>query len=297
MPGTFVFIHGTGVPDSNGDAYRIRQMLSNHQHFHDWDVVCPPWAERLGGTWGNPADALPPGQRGAGEPEGAGRTDFDYVVDTIVAEIEQETGRLSAESADVDGSTEGVGGGLFLAAATTVLANNRATIAVAAGNFIRNVFFYFHDRYDIREWVARELAAERAKYDGPMVVAGHSLGGVIAVDALTHRPQPMTLLVTAGSQMPLFAVLRLAEPLGGGGVTPFKPWLNFYNERDPLSFYASEVFSPELVFPVGSSSVAESPVDIEMHRPKHLPNVHTGYFEEVSLYEKIWIRLGALGYV
>lgn len=296
MPGTFVFIHGTGIPDSNGDAYRIGRKLSTHEHFHDWDVVCPPWAERLGGTWGTPADALPPDQRGADAPESTSAADFDSLVDMLGAEMAQEAVEPSVESLDDEAGVESVQG-MFLAGATTVLANNRAAITAAAGNFIRNVFFYFHDRDNIREWVAGELAAERAKYDGPMVVAGHSLGGVIAVDALTYQPQPNTLLVTAGSQMPLFAVLRLAEPLGGGGVTPFKPWLNFYNPRDPLSFYASTVFPPERVFPVGSPSPAESPVDSEIGRPKHLPEVHTGYFEEDSLYEGIWNRLGAIGYV
>lgn len=272
-------------------------MLAKHEHFHDWDVVCPPWAERLGGTWGDPADALPPDQRGAGAPESTGAADFDALVATLDAELDSEVQNPSAETLDNEGAPEGMAQGVFLAAATTVLANNRAAIAVAAGNFIRNVFFYFHDRNNIREWVARELAAERAKHEGPMVVAGHSLGGVIAVDALTYRPQSKTLLVTAGSQMPLFAVLRLAEPLGGGGVRPFKPWLNLYNPRDPLSYYASTVFSPESVFPVGSLPYAESPVDSEMRRPKHLPDVHTGYFEEESLYEAIWGRLDTLGYL
>ncbi|WP_243075678.1 hypothetical protein [Microbacterium sp. SS28] len=297
MPGTFVFIHGTGIPDSNGDAYRIGQILAKHEHFHDWKVVCPPWAERLGGTWGNPADALPPDQRGADAPESTGAADFDDLVDMLGDEFEKEIEQPSPERVDDEGGTEDPVQSAVLAAATTVLANNRAAIAVAAGNFIRNVFFYFNDRNNIREWVAREIAAERAKYDGPMVVAGHSLGGVIAVDALTYREQPKTLLVTAGSQMPLFAVLRLAEPLGGGGVRPFKPWLNFYNPRDPLSYYASTVFPPESVFPVGSTPHAESPVDSEIRRPKHLPEVHTGYFEEDSLYDGIWDRLGALGYV
>ena len=292
----FVFVHGTGIPNTDEDRDRIQGMLDAHPNFNGWEAVCPAWGKALGGTWGNPADALPPELRGVG-PESLEDADFDPLVDALGAEVAEEFENPSEGSLDDEPGAELFGQKRLLAAATTIIAKNREKITVAAGNFIRNVFFYFHEREGIRDWVANEIVRERAEYEGPMVVAGHSLGGVIAIDALTAHHQARTLVVTAGSQMPLFTVLRLAEPLGGGGVQPFKPWLNFYNPRDPLSFYASTVFPPEPVFPVGSGRLAESPVDRLITQPKHLPGVHTGYFERTELYDGIWDRLGALGYL
>lgn len=293
MSGTFVFIHGTGRPDSSGDRQRIRAALDAQPWFADWELVCPPWGERVAGTWGNPLDALPPEQRTAIEPDGADAASFDAVVQALGAELAAElaaptrpttAGGVRAEAAIPD---------FVLAAVTSAIAAHRARVTVAVGDFVRNVFVYFHRRDDIRDWIVEEVARVRAQMGGPLVVAGHSIGGVIAVDALTHRPQPRTLLVTAGSQMPLFATLRLSDPIGSGGIRPFAPWLNVYNPRDPVAFYASTVFPPEPVFPPGTGPSVTSPTDVELTHPKHLPEVHTAYFEEPALYERIRARLEA----
>jgi pimeloyl-ACP methyl ester carboxylesterase len=293
MTGTFIFVHGTGVPDADDDRARIRQMLENHAGFHDWDVVCPPWGERIGGTWGDPLLALPPEQRPpAAEAAVAEGLSFDSLVTQISDELEAAIANQLIESGD---EFRIAVPGWILKLATDVIADNRAAITYAAGNFIRNVFFYFHHRERVRDWVSDRLAEERGKNDGPIVVAGHSLGGVIAVDTLTHRPLPRVLAVTAGSQLPLFAVLRLSDPLGGGGVKPFAPWLNFYNPRDPLSFFATTVFPEHPVFPPGDGRAAQSPADALIEEPENLPYVHAGYFEQPAIYEGIWNHLETVG--
>lgn len=294
MPGTFVFIHGTGLPDSDGDRRRLQAMLDASGGFRDWRLECPPWGERLGGTWGDTVDALPPEQRPAAAvaPEEGGS--LDSLLERLAADLAAELASPSPQTTEGAAILPQSGQDLVLAAITTVIADHRAAITARVGDFIRNVFFSFHDRSRIRDWVAHELAALRESTDGPLVVAGHSLGGVIAVDALTFRPQPETLVVTAGSQLPLFATLRLAEPIGAGGVRPFTPWLNLYNPRDPLAFYASTVFPPNSD---ASDGAVGSPVDVELTRPRHLPESHTGYFDEPELYERIAGHLASLGYV
>lgn len=294
MPGTFVFIHGTGVPDSNSDRVRLRAMLDASAHFRDWRLECPPWGERLGGTWGSPVDALPPEQRPPAARVRAEGESFDSLLERLGADLAQELASPSPQTTEGAQILPQASQDLVLAAITTVIANHRAAITAGVGDFIRNVFFSFHDRSRIRDWVAHELTAIREAAEGPMVVAGHSLGGVIAVDALTFRPQSETLVVTAGSQLPLFATLRLAEPIGAGGVRPFTPWLNLYNPRDPLAFYASTVFPPDSD---ASDGAVGSPADVELTHPRHLPESHTGYFDEPELYERIAGHLASLGYV
>jgi hypothetical protein len=67
---------------------------------------------------------------------------------------------------------------------------------------------------------------------------------VVLVDLLSSdSAPPVDLLVTVGSQSPLFYAIDALEHLRPGVPPgPFTPWLNIYNEADLLSFCAERVF-------------------------------------------------------
>jgi hypothetical protein len=69
--------------------------------------------------------------------------------------------------------------------------------------------------------------------DGPTIVVAHSLGSVVAFEALHDRSRDVPLLVTLGSPLGMRAVvwprLRPAPPRTPGGV---ERWLNFWDRDD-----------------------------------------------------------------
>lgn len=274
MPGTFVYIHGTGAPNTAADRSLITRMLLESGQFTGWQVECPAWGDQIAKGWKDPAPALPLTSQPtaySAEP----RAPFDDTMESIAYDLAQEIEAHSPPTIQPQGWWTD----RALWIATTVIEKNRLKITRSATDFIRNVFFYFQDRERIRQFVVDELIEIRAKREGPVVVAGHSLGGVIACDALTSSPLPRTLLVTAGSQMPLFSLMGLASPLGDvGGPRPFAPWLNVYNKRDPLAFVTAQVWIPDS---------SPSPIDAELTQPRDLPDSHADYFQRPELYDLI----------
>lgn len=281
MAGTFVYIHGTGVPNTAADRVLIKRMLEDSGRFDGWEVECPAWGDKIAKRWKDPAPALPSAAWEATIGVQPGAT-FDDTMESIAQDLAQELEAHSPSAIQAQGWRTDT----LLWIATTVIEKNRLKITRTAADFIRNVFFYFQDRERIRQFIIDELRAIRSMHTGPLVVAGHSLGGVIAVDVLTHTPLPGTLLVTAGSQMPLFALMGLASPLGDNdGPRPFAPWLNLYNERDPLAFLAEGV----------SASDDSSPSDYKLTEPRDLPDSHTAYFSRAELYDTVADELARRG--
>ncbi|MGW2639950.1 alpha/beta fold hydrolase [Streptomyces sp. NPDC001348] len=80
----------------------------------------------------------------------------------------------------------------------------------------------------IRERVLELLDAAR-----PAVVVAHSLGSVVAMEALHHHPGPVPLFVTLGSPIGMRAVVRprlLPQPPAVPGCV--ERWLNFWDRDD-----------------------------------------------------------------
>ena len=142
---------------------------------------------------------------------------------------------------------------------SAMVTNSRAafggTLALLAGDALT----YLRERGEIgapgpiaRVVVEAIEAASVRRADGaPLVVVAHSLGGVIAYDALTHFRPDLTVdvLLTVGSQVGLFAELallgraetegtpaRIAIPSG------IRTWINVVDRADPLAFLAEPVF-------------------------------------------------------
>src|SRR5204863_1948564 len=93
--------------------------------------------------------------------------------------------------------------------------------------------------------------ARAAAPDEPFVIIGHSLGGVITFDLLSHyRPElEVDLFVSVGSQVAHFEELKLFKASDKSIGTPkrattpanIKRWINIYDEVDIFSYAAERV--------------------------------------------------------
>jgi hypothetical protein len=110
----------------------------------------------------------------------------------------------------------------------------------------------------------------------PVVLLGHSLGGIACVDLLMGARIPsVTHLITVGSQAPfLYEIgalhsLKPPDPLPSG----YPPWLNIYDPNDFLSYVAEGLFSDVLDYPVESG--------------QPFPDSHSAYFGNQEVWQKI----------
>ena len=272
MPGTFLYLHGTGAADPVDDAARIARHLREVWGVDDWHVECPPWGAAVGPPDVDITPALPVGYAAA-LTEDAGDA-----LAAAAGEFHQQSAASGAAAIP-----EGVQR-LGLRILTDVIERHRAGITNGVVDFVRNVFFYLNAAEAVRSYVDVAIDDAVAGRRGPVVVAGHSLGGVIALEALSARPRDVDLLVTAGSQAPLFSLMGVLPAVGpeAPGRAPFAPWLNVLNRRDPLSFRAAEVFgwAPSL------------PVDEEIAQPRDLIDAHIGYLDQPEFYRRVGERLG-----
>jgi len=106
--------------------------------------------------------------------------------------------------------------------------------------FLKEVQFYLGRRYRQRRIDAREQVATVIKKHRPSVVLAHSLGSVVAYEALCADPElKIDLLVTLGSPLALpYTVLHRLEPglPADGGLMPRPPgvgrWVNLADPGD-----------------------------------------------------------------
>jgi hypothetical protein len=122
-----------------------------------------------------------------------------------------------------------------------------------------DVLHYERNGDRIREHVRGEIAGLAA----PRMVLAHSLGGIIAVDALFGPGAPaidVTLLVTFGSQSPLLSAIDALDT-----VVPTVPWLNLWATYDFVSFLAAGTWP-------GSVEDREIPTQVGF------PAAHGSYF-------------------
>uniref|UniRef100_UPI00140A5091 alpha/beta fold hydrolase n=1 Tax=Streptomyces sp. YIM 98790 TaxID=2689077 RepID=UPI00140A5091 len=117
--------------------------------------------------------------------------------------------------------------------------------------------------------------------DPPVVLIGHSLGGIIALDTLIGEPLPQVrLLVTVGSQAPFLyetgALPGLAHPEPLPDRMP--PWLNIYDRRDLLAYIGAPLFP---------GRVTDAAVDSR----QPFPAAHSAYWTHRAVYRTIADRL------
>jgi hypothetical protein len=158
--------------------------------------------------------------------------------------------------------------------ATALATERRQALMGTSTPGIGDILLYQRRGEAIRQMVADQLAVVRP----PVVAVGHSLGGIILVDLLTGGVSGVQLLVTAGSQSPLFYLIDALGSLRPGqpDPAPFTPWLNIYNRQDLLSFYAGRAFP-------GVPGISDEPVDPGVP----FPAAHSAYWHEDRVFELI----------
>jgi hypothetical protein len=185
------------------------------------------------------------------------------------------------------------------AASTLGFGAIRGSLSPAIGLFIGDVFVYLKEgehRQKIRGKVAQALAEAHieAKADGgPLVVVGHSLGGVILVDMMMNPdaaglPDGLAVdaLLTVGSQPGFFATLDLLgsnPPAGSARRKPdcVKHWLNVFDPIDPFAFRTDMVFKDAL--------------DLAFNSVTGITEAHSKYFQRPQFYARSRKRLQDFG--
>ncbi|MFF8831907.1 alpha/beta fold hydrolase [Streptomyces sp. NPDC015131] len=165
----------------------------------------------------------------------------DDLADTLTAELGGDIKGLS----DLLVSALGFSARLFeRSLGSRMLVARRGAISGRSVGFFGDVLSYLTRGQAVRDHVAATIRALPG--EGPVVVLGHSLGGIIAVDLLADPPPGLAvdLLVTVGSQAPLLYELDALPslPYGTGLPRRFPRWLNIYDRRDLLSYLASGAF-------------------------------------------------------
>ncbi|OKK02536.1 hypothetical protein AMK26_23160 [Streptomyces sp. CB03234] len=262
---TPAFVPGTVAP---GDALldRIGRLDGSQAVRTAWDAAVPavplpeavaallaaPRLRRAAATAAPEGDALPRltaraltawalvrAEGAAGQVPVAARDDL---VDTVTAELGGDVKGLS----DALVSALGFSARLFeRSLGSRLLVSRRAALSGRSVGFFGDILSYLTRGQAVRDHVAATIRALPGDA-GPVVVLGHSLGGIIAVDLLTDPPTGVSvdLLVTVGSQAPLLYELDAlpSRPYGTGLPGAFPRWLNVYDRRDLLSYLAAGAF-------------------------------------------------------
>jgi pimeloyl-ACP methyl ester carboxylesterase len=112
-----------------------------------------------------------------------------------------------------------------------------------------------------------------AEVGGPVILIGHSLGGVIGLEALSEAEMPaVRALITVGSQTPYLYELGALPVLHGPlPATVPERWTNVYDPRDLLSFVGEPIFP---------GRVLDEAVDGRCP----FPRAHSAYFDNPRFY-------------
>lgn len=195
------------------------------------------------------------------------------------------------------------------------LANRQAAAFVRSmmprgASFLGDTLSYLKEgpaRSQVRAAVLNDViaAALAAKADGaPLVLVGHSFGGVILYDLLSD-PQvqaemsaalgeapAVDLLMTVGSQVGLFEEFKLfaasSDAYGAGAARApapvgVKAWWNVIDEMDVLAYAAEPVFA--------------GVTDLSLNTLAGVANAHTAYFTNPVFYARVYQRVRTLGLI
>ncbi|MEV6653629.1 hypothetical protein [Streptomyces sp. NPDC051219] len=133
--------------------------------------------------------------------------------------------------------------------------------------------------YQARGNPLRTFLAERVQdIEGPVVLLGHSLGGIASFETLVASALPQVeLLVTVGSQIPYLYGLDALTTQRYGAALPrhFQaPWLNIHDPVDLLGFPAEPQFKDRVR-------------DVVVNTREPFPRAHSAYWATQEVYEAI----------
>jgi len=175
----------------------------------------------------------------------------------------------------------GIGAGIAKRLVTNHMKRKRGAISDAAYPAAGDILHYQTHGADIRGCIRRAIMHA----GGPVTVVAHSLGGIACVDLLMEEKLDVHRLITVGSQAPFMyeidalGSLRHAPPPLDDRLPPHFPlWTNIYDLRDILSYLAAGVFGSRVE-------------DLEVDNGKPFPDSHSGYWDNLSMWDKIIERL------
>ncbi|MDY3557039.1 hypothetical protein R5W24_006223 [Gemmata sp. JC717] len=147
---------------------------------------------------------------------------------------------------------------------------------------VGDILLYQAKGHLIRRSVRDAVKAAADKGGAPVVLLGHSLGGIACVELLVSEAVPeVGLLVTAGSQAPFFYELNALASLDAGAPLPPhfpRRWMNLYDRRDFLSYLAGPVFAA-----AGGPAVTDHEVDNRLP----FPAAHSGYWANRNVWDLV----------
>jgi hypothetical protein len=216
---------------------------------------------------------------------------FGTVFNKIVLgaqKLKQAVGNMAGKAVDKSGD--------FLS--TKLLAASRDSLNATLGRFFGDVFIYLDGRGSnaapgpIPRVVIQ--AFDEAKQDAPsepLIVIGHSLGGVISMDLLSHfrADLEVDLFVTVGSQVAHFEEIKLYKESKKTVVKPQKAttpanirrWINVYDEVDIFSYAVERVFD-------------RVNFDVRYDTGTYTIKAHGAYFQQNRFYERLRARIDQL---
>ncbi|NWG18833.1 MAG: hypothetical protein HXY39_00755 [Chloroflexi bacterium] len=171
------------------------------------------------------------------------------------------------------------------AAVTSLARHMRAGLMQLTTEFLGDALAYFSRGAEVRRLVdAAVRQACQARPGEPVILIGHSLGGVIAYEYLVDpafrgRP-PARLLATVGAPVALFAEYGMlaGQTRGNGPPRPAglpHPWLNIYDPDDLLSL------------PIGGVFPQHAGGDRSCASGKPFPASHSAYWENAAVIRAI----------
>lgn len=181
-------------------------------------------------------------------------------------------------------------------ASTKLLGWTRDSLNANLGRFFGDIFIYFNGRGDsatpgpipVRVLDAYDQAMAGAPANEPLVIVGHSLGGVISFDLISHfRPMlDVDLFVSVGSQVAHFEEMKLFRvsdkavnpPLKAKTPGNIKHWINVYDEVDIFAYACSDVFD-------------RVDLDVRYDTETYVIKSHSEYFQQDRFYRRLRSRI------
>jgi hypothetical protein len=167
--------------------------------------------------------------------------------------------------------------GWGLRVGTRIGARQRATLADSATPIAGDVILYQAHGDRIRDRIRQTVA----NAPEPVALLAHSLGGIASVEAMCEDPatrKRVKKFITAGSQSGFFYEIDALRTLPFGQSLPddFPDWLNFFDQRDFLSFLTKDVFTG-----------GRSRTDVEVKCGLPFPASHSGYWRQQTTWERM----------
>jgi hypothetical protein len=217
------------------------------------------------------------------------------IIGGIVGKIKLGAAKLTQAVKNMAGTAVDKAGDFV---STKLLASTRGALNETLGRFFGDIFVYLDQRGDqgnpgkIPSLVLKAYDdALAAAPNEPFVVIGHSLGGVISMDLLSHfRPDiNVDLFISVGSQVAHFEEMKLYKASDGLIKLPnkaktaanIKRWINVFDPVDVFSYSVDRIYDRVDV---------DAPYDTETYTIK----AHGAYLQQDRFYQRIRARIDAL---